>query len=135
MKPNKPLSILLVDDNEIDLFLHERIIRISNISQDITKIASGKEALDYLNAAARFPDLILLDIQMPEMDGFEFLDRLESLPEKKKEQLTIIMVSSSLDFGDINKAKANSLVSSFLRKPLNIDKLKEALVEEKLIKE
>jgi len=127
------LHLVLVDDNEIDLFLHEKLIRIGNISNTITKFTSGQAALDALRGGKLNPDIILLDIQMPEMDGFEFLDNYEKLLGNKDQDTSIFMVSSSLDFGDINKAKANPFVSEFLKKPLNLLELKKVLQEAQLI--
>lgn len=120
--------IILVDDNEIDLFLHEKLIRLAGISDRIDKFLSGKAALDFLQSST--PDIILLDIQMPEMDGFEFLTYYDRFFSDRDQNTRIFMVSSSLDFGDISKAKASPLIAEFIKKPLNIVELKEALARE-----
>lgn len=122
---NQP-HILLVDDNEIDLFLHEKLIRLSGISQEIDRFTTAREALTALRKGCR-PDIILLDIQMPEMDGFGFLNEYENIKGLNKDAIRIYMVSSSLDFGDISKAKASPLVIDFIRKPLNIKDLRNLL--------
>lgn len=119
--------IMLVDDNEIDLFLHEKLIRLSGISEHIVHFTTAKEALESLSKNTVIPNIILLDIQMPEMDGFDFLNVYEQMNHINKENTRIFMVSSSLDFGDISKAKANPLVAEFIKKPLNIKELKELL--------
>lgn len=121
-------KIILVDDNEIDLFLHEKLIRLAGISDDVEKFISGKLALEYLST--EIPDIILLDIQMPEMDGFEFLDFYDKTYSESHANTLIFMVSSSLDFGDISKAKASPLVTEFIKKPLNLIELKEVLERE-----
>ncbi|TNE79042.1 MAG: response regulator [Bacteroidetes bacterium] len=127
MSKSQP-HIILVDDNEIDLFLHEKLIKLAGISNHVDKFLSGKAALDYLQNTT--PDIILLDIQMPEMDGFEFLSFYDRFYSDREQETRIFMVSSSLDFGDISKAKASPLVSEFIKKPLNIVELKEALGRE-----
>ncbi len=123
---SKP-SIILVDDNEIDLFLHEKLLILSGISDHILKFTMARDALDYLDEHKFSPDIILLDIQMPEMDGFDFLEQYERIDGIDREKIRIFMVSSSLDFGDISKAKANPMVQEFIKKPLNIKELKDLI--------
>lgn len=119
--------IMLVDDNEIDLFLHEKLIRLSGISEHIVHFTTAREALESLSKNTVIPNIILLDIQMPEMDGFDFLNVYEQMTHINKDNTRIFMVSSSLDFGDISKAKANPLVAEFIKKPLNVKELKDLL--------
>jgi len=132
---SQSLSIMLIDDSAVDLFLHERFITLKSIARKITKFDYAGNALKYLSTLdiADWPDIILLDIQMPLMDGFDFLDKYEELPEKFRQKCHIIMVSSSLDFGDICKARANSQVLELLKKPLNIDELILLLTEHNII--
>lgn len=113
----KKISIVLVDDNATDLFLHERFILFENIASTITTFNLAEKALNYL-LTNNSPDVILLDIQMPLMNGFDFLTAYETLSVSKKSP--VIMVSSSLDFGDVNRAKANPMVLDLLEKPLNM---------------
>lgn len=118
------LSIMLIDDNPTDLFVHERFLVHKKVSHEILKFHSGEEALCFLNEHPEiedWPDLILLDIQMPVMNGFDFLDHCEKFPQMKKSN--IIMLSSSLDFGDINRVKANPHVLALMEKPFDIDEL------------
>lgn len=134
---NEKLSILLIDDSVVDLFLHERFITLKGISRHITKFDYAGNAINYLTESNKeeWPDLILLDIQMPLMDGFDFLNKYETLPEDKREKANIIMVSSSLDYGDLNRAKANDQVLELLKKPLNIDELVDVLKVNGIVKD
>lgn len=115
--------VLLVDDNEIDLKINAKLISLNKLFDEIVICRSGNEALDYLNSQFEenklIPTFILLDIQMPEMDGFEFLDRYKELSKTIKDSCTIAMLSSTLDFGDIKRAEANPHVVKLLKKPLS----------------
>jgi CheY-like chemotaxis protein len=75
-------KVMLIDDNEIDLKINSKLISLSNLFQEIIICQSGEEALDYLNRYRddddKLPNFILLDIQMPEMDGFEFLEQYKN---------------------------------------------------------
>jgi len=120
----KTLSIMLIDDNPTDLFVHERFIVHRKISHDIQKFLSAEDALFYLHehpGTETWPDLILLDIQMPVMNGFDFLMHCEKFSQMNKS--SIIMLSSSLDYGDINRVKANPHVLALMEKPFDIDEL------------
>lgn len=125
------LRVILVDDNEIDLLLHEKLITIQQISRTVLTFNNANKALEFLSSNISLPKIpptiILLDIQMPEMDGFEFLRAFDAYPYKIKSQCHIIMVSSSLDYGDITRTNANPLVIKLLKKPLLAKELKETI--------
>lgn len=120
--------ILLIDDDKITNFLNKKIIMKTGLASSINALESGTEALEYLKQpAGPFPDIILLDIMMPVMDGFEVLDELAKFPEEKFKDLRVIMLSSSLDKRDRDKALNYNIVEDFLSKPLTSDNIKKAL--------
>jgi CheY-like chemotaxis protein len=127
------LRIILIDDNEIDLLLHEKLITLQQISRTVLSFSSANKALEFLSSNITLhripPTIILLDIQMPEMDGFDFLHAFDSYPNKIKSQCHIVMVSSSLDYGDISRTHANPMVIKLLKKPLLVKDLKDTVME------
>ncbi len=120
----KSRSIMLVDDNKIDLFIHGEVIKKTGFGGKVICFTSGGDALNHLSDInGEWPDIILLDIHMPIMNGFDFLTRYEKLPEANRQKCKVVMVSSSLDSEDLKKAKTNSEVADFLGKPLDHEKL------------
>jgi len=128
---NNKRKVMLIDDNDIDLRINSKIITLSGLFEDIILCKSAEEGLSYLdnhiNDIAALPDFILLDIQMPEMDGFDFLEVYKNFPKELKEKCLIAILSSTLDFGDIKKAEANPYVIKLLKKPLFPKELEELL--------
>lgn len=127
MMENKVDKILIVDDNEMDTLVAQAIIRGMNITNEITIVYDGKQAIDHLrensnfHLRGKFQILVLLDINMPVMNGFEFLEEFNKL--ESLENIKVVILSSSDDKMDI--ANANRLdVSDYLVKPLSKEKLK-----------
>lgn len=118
--------ILLIDDNPIDLMIHEKLARrVWGEDTAVIKKTSGQAALSYLDQCGELPQIILLDIKMPEMDGFEFVTALRKRPFAEK--MPIFMVSSSIDPSDVQKAEEEALVIGFLEKPLSLEQLQRQL--------
>ncbi|MFT4095440.1 MAG: response regulator [Niabella sp.] len=124
----KPNLLIIVDDSSFDLKINSAIAGHTRLFKQILCFQSAEAALDFLsenlNNPNIYPHLILLDIYMPEMNGFEFIDQYKKFPDSLKEKSRITMLSSSDDLSDVTRAKANKLVSKVLRKPLQIEELK-----------
>jgi CheY-like chemotaxis protein len=130
MDTSKPINILLVDDDEINNFISIKLIKKALGYTDITACLDGSYAIDQLlelqlKDPATLPDYILLDINMPRMNGWEFLEEYERLRLDPLKKSKIYIVSSSVFSNDIDKAKSYPLVKDFVSKPLNIEKIKE----------
>ncbi|MBK7098318.1 MAG: response regulator [Sphingobacteriales bacterium] len=99
---------MLIDDSRFDLKINERIAKFAGVFDEIITCSSGKDALHYLleniDNAEKWPCLILLDIQMPEMDGFEFMTHYATLPASQRGTCKVAILSSTEDSGDIEKS-------------------------------
>lgn len=119
--------VMIIDDNEIDRYVGESVIRIHNFAEAVINVEAAKDALEYLIAhqdqPELLPQLIFLDINMPEMNGFEFLDEYEHLPDSIKTNCIVMMLTTSLHEEDKQKADTCKYVYRFLNKPLNPEKL------------
>jgi len=127
---SKPISILLVDDDEINNFISIKLIKKALDNTSISSCLNGKFAIDQLvelqkRDPASLPDFILLDINMPIMNGWEFLDEYRRLEIDPLGKSKIYIISSSVFSNDINKAKSYPLVKNFISKPLSVEKIKE----------
>jgi CheY-like chemotaxis protein len=130
-------GILLIDDNETSNFLNERLLRRMDLTDHIQVATNGKLALDYLEnlsrqhpngtAAQVKPELILLDINMPVLDGFEFLELFSHLDARFREGIRIAMLSTSNHPQDTGKAGEYN--AFYLTKPLTIEKMESLLAE------
>jgi CheY-like chemotaxis protein len=114
--------ILLIDDNEIDNYITKQLLTRQQIAEAITTQSSATEALSFLGelqyTGQEFPGIIFLDIRMPEMDGFGFLEHFAKFPEQFKSQCSIIMLTSSQNPDDIARARSNPHVKEYLQKPI-----------------
>lgn len=115
-------SALLIDDNEIDNFINKKLLLKTKFALDVVEKKSALSALEHLREnvdnSERLPDVIFLDIMMPVMDGFGFLEEYDKLPDNIKKKCRIIMLSSTESFKDLNRANSNKHVYKFLNKPL-----------------
>ena len=120
--------VLIVEDNPIDVFINTRVVEQSGLAKEVLAIQSAREALEFLNQRAvnsELPDLIFLDIRMPDLDGFEFLQEFSELPQRVLELSKIVMLSSTIDPIELEKARNSQFVLAFIPKPLTRDKIIE----------
>ena len=115
-------EILLIDDDPMTNFINKTVIKSEFPDYSPVIFENGPDALWYIRKNPNTPYLIFLDINMPIMDGWEFLEALSK--DTNQYNLVIHILSSSLDTVDKRKAKESDLVSSFLTKPLKKDVLK-----------
>jgi CheY-like chemotaxis protein len=115
----KSHCIMLVDDNPDDNFFHEREIKKADSTNVIIAKHSGRKALDYLKSKEDpRSDLIFLDINMPGMNGWEFLEEYNQLDKDLQGHAIIIMLTTSDNIDDLARAKSWSIVSDYITKPL-----------------
>jgi CheY-like chemotaxis protein len=119
-------TALLIDDDADSNFVNSWIVR-KEFAEEVIVKQSAEEALNYLKSKSRYfeelPDVIFLDIRMPLMDGFDFLEEFNKLPDVVKSKCKIIMLSSSFDKNDYHKAIGNQYVYRYLNKPLSVEAL------------
>ena len=127
--PRKNLEILVVDGDPVTRLLHQNRLN-KNLSFPITECADGREALDRIRQSQDVDYLVMLAIEMPGMDGWEFLGALEKTAFIKARNVSIHIVSSSVDDSDIKKSESYGLVQGFLHKPLSLDQIKSILIRQ-----
>ena len=118
-------TCLLIDDNYIDNFVTRRILEGGNFAEEVIVSQSAADAIDSLRAGSVKPDVIFLDIRMPVMGGFEFLQEYDKLEIEGKKAIKIFMLSSSLDPTDLKKSTNNKYITQFIHKPLTQKTLDE----------
>ncbi|AMR30974.1 hypothetical protein A0256_05810 [Mucilaginibacter sp. PAMC 26640] len=126
----RPKSIFVIDDEALDIMIFKLMVKRVDESLDVDAISSGHNAIDKLNQIAKtqpelMPDYIFLDLNMPGMNGWEFLDEYKRLNMDRIKKTHIYILSSSVYNNDLAKSQANSLVENFIYKPINLDNLRE----------
>lgn len=130
---NNHFNICVIDDDDIYQFTITKILSSIKMNKKILLFSDGEEALDFmidnLYSDSELPDVIFLDINMPIMDGFQFMEEYVKLKPKLNKEITIYMVSSSVDPVDIAKAKSISDISDYIIKPIEVKQLKAIMAD------
>lgn len=132
-KNNSSYKVMLIDDTEVDSFISKRILTSTQFSNEITEFNSAQKALDYLVENAHLPhalpQVIFIDIHMPAMDGFDFIEKFNMLPPIVLKYCKLIMLSASADSVDHEKIKSYRSILKFLPKPLTKNELQALNME------
>ncbi len=119
---NRVKNICVIDDDKIFQYLTQRVITDTHLIEDIEVFSNGLDALNYLQNNSldkkKLPDIILLDLFMPVMDGWGFLKSYTAIESKLAKKIPIYIVSSSIDPIDIQKSKSMGYVTDFIVKPM-----------------
>lgn len=129
---NSPTRLAcVIDDDQMYVKLVKKIVNLKNLTNELLVFNNGKEALDYLLPKAyqsknqEFPEVILLDLNMPVMNGWKFLQEFTKAKTDRIPKTTLYIVSSSINPMDMEKAKSYTLVSDYLIKPLSLEAFEE----------
>lgn len=125
-------QILCVDDDPVTRMLCKKVVLKASFSNEIITSQNGREALNYFNALKydttenqlkKYPELIFLDLNMPVMGGWEFLDHFSSAEFSEFKNTKVIVFSSTIDLADLEKSKKYPMVIDFLSKPISVHML------------
>lgn len=123
------MKVFIIDDEQVHIFITLKKLVTQGLSEekDIKTFLSAKDALTILYKCGNedLPDIMLLDINMPEMSGWQFLEVIEPFKSRFKERCRIYILTSSLTKSDENRAQGNSLVAGFIRKPISNEELRK----------
>jgi len=122
-------KVMLIDDTEIDRYVTAFTMKKNNFAREIMEFGIAGEAIEFLEENLHHPDalpeIILLDIRMPEIDGFQFLETLSAFQKDLKQHVAVFLLSSSLDTEDFKLAEQFEIVKKFINKPFDRSRLEE----------
>lgn len=123
------MKAFVVDDDEVYVMGIKRLIKRANLTEEVLFFENGKLAIDVLEEnkdnSDKLPNVILLDINMPVMDGWEFLESYKNIRPQIQKKIYIYMISSSINPRDIDRAKSFEDVTEYLEKPVTLEELME----------
>lgn len=118
-------KVMVIDDNEFDCYITAKLIGNTNLATEVLEFNSAELALQYLvenqNDLHMLPELIFLDIYMPLMDGFDFINMFRLLPEAVVSHCELCIVSTTVDDYYIHKAKIDESIRLFTSKPITVE--------------
>jgi CheY-like chemotaxis protein len=118
-------TVMIIDDNVLDVYIASKLIKSCNFAATILEYNNATDALEYLkdnqNTITALPQIIFVDLYMPLLGGFEFLDKFKILPPSVIDNCQIVMISSTIDDHEISKAKLDKRISRFAVKPITSD--------------
>jgi CheY-like chemotaxis protein len=126
MAQSKKLHFIVIDDSKLDCFIAEKIIRNTGKSESIKSFLQAQDALEFIRlspAEENVHTIMLVDIQMPVMNGFEFVEAFEQLPIDVIQNYSIYIISSSINDNDLKRVHSYVTVKQFLNKPLTSNNL------------
>lgn len=127
---NKKINrVILIDDSESDNFIHKKLFEESGCTTEIVIMTSAANALDYLvknQEKHTYPGMILLDVNMPRMDGWDFIKEYKKLPEETQTAYVLNIFTNSSKLSDMDKA-SKTHIKSYVKKPLSISKIENLM--------
>jgi CheY-like chemotaxis protein len=124
------VSACIIDDDPIYVYGFKKLIKLKRLHSQITSFSNGSQALTWLKNpfnAPNLPDVIFLDVNMPGMDGWEFLQEFAEIKSQLGKKISIYMLSSSINLNDVYRAKNNADVVDYIFKPINEQQLTDIL--------
>jgi len=122
-------KVAVIDDDQVFQLIIKKQIEMKQIQCEIMSFYNGQEAIDFfeanVDAEEKWPDLVMLDVNMPVKNGWDFLEDYKFLPERLREKVKLYMVTSSVIQSDIDRANGNKNITSFVSKPITNEKLEE----------
>lgn len=131
------MKIYIVDDDEIFQFTTRKMFQYLGQREGVESISNGQVAIDKLKDhrtdSESLPDLILLDINMPIMDGWDFLQQYDTIKKSLSKEIKIYMISSSVDDRDLERAERNENITKYISKPVDESVIREMIQQKTLI--
>jgi len=124
------LHFIVIDDSKLDCFIAEKVIRNTGKSESIKSFLLATNALELIKTTqpeSESHTIVLVDIQMPIMNGFEFVEAFETLPKEIRDHYTLYIISSSINENDLKRVHTYASVKKFLNKPLTSNTLSTLL--------